>query len=488
MSKKQSKQNKTLGTAKATPVQSATVEDKKPDTAKPEVKEAPKPKKAPVPEAVVIDTKHLPDSNASVQNSTVSDLNKHVDNLLRVYKENPAEGLDPNLIDMYVGKNGLVHMFLAETTVRLLRSGNNVVLQNLPSGTLDKIMHNMELLGANIKDPKQLELQFKEEPKTVTIKATDVEIDDDLGTQIDNDIKDEKEAVAPVKDDTKTLKHTLIRTMLDARKENKPFVGFAKCIETMQLEETLAAGNDVAAKETISNRTMSQKLEHLFEIVPFSTMFIAIGRALIESLQVSDPITMFFTLKKAMTTTENGKEVVPFTDEEIASIARTLVNTAIDFSNLQVNDRIATLEKKETLTDPEARALKRYKDSVSRNLEAVNNMCNYGKDSISAIKDNSALLKSVPKPEDSDYNEKKPLYVNSQLYFNIAKELGLDPKLSENDVMTAVHNRAVAIANYFRGVDEQLTPTGRLDVVETTTEVKTPTEESKPTETPAPKK
>ena len=40
-------------------------------------------------------------------------------------------------------------------------------------------------------------------------------------------------------------------------------------------------------------------------------MFIAIGRALIESLQISDPITMFFTLKKAMATKKTAAAKKP---------------------------------------------------------------------------------------------------------------------------------------------------------------------------------
>ena len=503
----------------AAPVQPVAPEVK-PDASKevpnkptPEVKkpiQAGKPKtpKDTPKEPVIIQMPNLPSSTKDLNETTTHDLLQLSDVLLRRYKENPVEGLSKEIIDLYVGPNGFVDVIIAETAARVLASNNTLVIKNLPQNYRQTFLTSLSSLGISIKDPTQLELPFDGVETSMAIEASNVEIEEDIKKQATDDIKNESEAEAvEVKEgDSNTLKARLIKILAKSRQDEKPFAGLVEAIGTMTMQEILAE-SDTTKKKAIGDRTLSEKLNHLFDIIPFNTLFIVIGRFLVDTIKKSEnPIEAFYYIKNNIEINENGKKVYPFTDEEIAEIIQIFVGKSIELFDETTQTRITAVDKGDKTSEANKRNIERWQKAIDAHREILCDLTTCTKERIAEITNKSSLIKqkdALKTDEEIAENEKN--LVHTQAYFHLAKELGLTADTSEKDALDAIHNRAIGIVNLFRSVDDQLIPTGKLSIktviepvkpvtTDTKTEPATPatpvasTEPVKPAETISAKK
>ena len=451
---------------------------KQPEQKKPQQKAAPKVPVIPK-EPVVITAANevkLPTSKEDLDGLNIDQLNGLTRNILSMYKEDPVEGTPQELKDLYVGPKGLAHIFIAEAAVKAISCGHSAVIKNLTPDLRKKIIGTFVSLGVIFNDPNQLELPFKEDETAMQIEASNATIDDNLKEQAIADDKEEKDEAAkiePGKEIPVDIKGRLMKIIVKRNKEEKPFVGLSEAIEAMTMNDLLAT-QDEAKKEEIRKRSISDKLNSLFTIIPFNTLFIVIGRTLTDLMkEKKNPISAFFYIKNNIKMNDSkGNAVVLFTDEEIAEIVSTFVNKAIDMFDESANTKIkffeAKIEKGEKLNDIETRNLARWKDSVAADRDVINNMLSFTKNQIAEISNKTTLIK---KSESLTTDEEKAInnsnILNTQLYYSIANEIKLTGKTSdEKEILNAIHERATVIANYFRPINDKLVGTGLLKEVD----------------------
>ena len=404
----------------------------------------------------------------------LSEINTLTSNILTRYSTHPVEGMNEELKDFYVGKTGFVDVLIAVSVAIVLQNDQTAIIKNLPKNYINSMLETLETIGVTVKDQKLIEDNFNEKDNSITIQPTGVEIEEGLATQIVADKKDEEEADAvEIKDnDEASLKARLIKIMVKNRDEKKPLSGVADAIEEMQLQDTLGA--DATQKEVIRNRTMTDKLNRLFSIIPFNTLLIATGRILVKELEKDkNPISVFLMLKKSLETVDSKKTVVyPFNDEEIATIIRIFVAKAIDLFDSTTNAKIELIKKKENLSDIEKTNLERLETSVAKNREISCILSNFSKEEIGKIGNYQSSIKGEKTLKtDEEKAANSELIFNTQLYFSIAKELKLDAKGTEDENLAKIHNYGVYVTNLFRESDEKLIPTGKIAITANVTEI-----------------
>lgn len=497
MGKNKNKSQKKVAVAPVNPV-APEVEVKEPVTVKPAtedkkppvVKPAPKkPVQDPPTESVINISRKIAGENLVKTSPGIPlhEINLATQNILTRYSTHPVEGMDEHLKELYVGKAGLVDVLIATSMAIILQNNQTAIIKNLPKAYVKTMLESLGTIGVTIKDQKQLELQFKEKDNSISIQPKDVEIEEGLAAQIEEDKKNEEEANAvEIKDnDESTLKARLIKVMVKTRDEKKPLGGIADALEELQLQDILGASTE-DEKVKVRNRTMTEKLNRLFSIIPFNTLLIATGRMLISELEKSHNPILVFTLLKNSIEMKDSKGIVttPFTDQELATIIRIFVEKSIDLFDSTTNEKIKFLQGKEKLNEAEKQNLTRLEASVARNREISCILTNFSKGEIAQIGNHTTSIKQdADLKTDEEKEANKSLVYNTQLYYMIAKALKLDSKKPEDENLATIHNYGVYVANLFREVNDKLIPTGKISIVANTEEIDP--KDDKPAEEPA---
>ena len=495
---KKNKQNNGKNTVKIAPKTDPKPVDKKPQAQQPNKKENPPHKH--VEEPVVIDPVKsaqqdgikIPASKAELHNMGVGTIDIAVRNILDRYQIHPPKDLNPVLVDMYVGANGVVDLMIAESTAQHLLDGDTVILKNLPKDYQNKVLSNLKAFGVTIPDAKQLELPFKEGENGVEIsEETKAIAEKEKADKIEADKTDTTDKT------TDNLKARIIKLISSNISEKKPFVGLLAAIEEIKLQQTLSAVTE-EEKEKIRKESFEFWLNFLFNTINMNLMFVGIGKILIGKIKIDEhPLSAFYFVKNSLATIDkNNKTVYPLSDQDIATLTKVLVMNTLSVIDNTANSRIEMLnalkEKKGSLSESAQTTLDRQVNVIEENKNIVTLMTESLMDKIGCIMDLSSKIKMDKDLTTDEEKAVNAVYLSStQLFNTIGKEIGIDrKKFSEVEVLAAIHNYAIQICNMFRAFDNQLSVAGNI-IVTTVAKEETPApaeetkvEDPKPVEEP----